>query len=337
MCLHDIGKSSYVLKKLFYEILSRELIFYNFTIHVSFEWRQSGQLFSVWFFDVYKVELKVNLKAVGNSLFWRMETIINVYYSAYFIADYIRRLRNAFDTEPDNYFDGLVTIDGLFDMTSNRKINIYSPVNMERNTCKKKTVRAIEIQNAISALDRVRTEFHQVLNADQKCYVDNKISEFLLYSEMPEIVYDNSAVPIYSAIDTLDCLHKMVGDAGIAERAKVLKGIDKKMLNLNIDMLPDIIHKAKDNKVFFGLVLRLLCISKVIEVICKGDVYDGSLLFATNEYRHKSVSYSQKCGLTNNKLIRDNMRAIGFISKEINIFLGKCKCNCDSGVIHYFC
>ena len=329
--MRKISSTVYGRKILFEKILSEQLGSCRYKIEAFYEWKRREQVFSLTFKNEREVCLGINIGFQKDLIFNGSENAaeLSVLYRSYFIVNYIRCLEGAKIAAPSAYFAGLVTLEAINTLNSDKKTVSFSPISE-----KLFKIKPIDVHCALGSLNAIIINHTNLLSQELKRRCGAMADELISYTQLPEIEYKGHKKTVYSFSEDLLALKNLA-----ASKPDILK--EYPLLSQNgIDSVEDItvsqlIEKSEQNSNLFwaGIAIRLLAFTQ------KGAADDNLLaLFCVKksvaDFWGCSVTYFKEHKNTYNKLLADNMTAIKRIAANMDKVFYKADAF-EYGALHY--
>lgn len=333
---HNI--STFRLKQQFISLLSSELEGCCFDIVLGFESSMKNRVCTLKFLNNNKLEICVNIGFVRKSVnFFGCSFTFKLDYCALYVAEYIKLIEQAKANIPQNYFDGLVYLNGIEILKIKETQSICSPLSClgkkaKRNCC----VRPIEISSAINSLNKLRIFAKPLLNKQDIATATSLCNGLLLYSGLPEIAYIHTSIPLYTTLYSFKKLGEILAEnPEVADEFPVLSLEPLKQIeSLTISNLFRICIQS-NNAFLIGLAIRLVAFLRFPHDLNFDDSNHNNLVDAMKLYIEHSVSYCTEVSKVSQGLLKDNAFAIQCVVKNINEYLTLNGIVLTTGNIHF--
>ena len=328
-----LSQTSYGRKILFSKILSAELCDCKYKIDAFFEWAPHNQVFSVSLRNDGVMRLAINLNAKEDALFGYGANAVefSVLYRAYFIANYIRAIEGVCSACPSSYYAGILTLGVINNICSGIGIKGYTPTYLTP----KVSLNLIDFQCGIQAMTRLMIEHSTEFSREDQTKIQRYVNMLIDYRSLPEVAYSNSSYPVYTCISELKKLQKTLSFVPTAvENFALLKpcgGIIGKEINAT-SLLH--LYQKTDDVLWLGLYMRILALSGGKHMLTDRLLND-KLQDCITQFRKDSLAYYSENNNAQQKILKDNLLAIIFLSDKVNQICSNNEC-LGSGIIHYY-
>lgn len=329
--------SSFHLKQQFISRLSNELEGCSFDIVLGFESSMRERVCTLKFRDNKKLEICVNIgfvpKAVKCS---ECSFVFKLHYCAMFVAEYIKLIEQAKNNVPQNYFDGLVYLNGIEVLKTKETQSIYSPLSCLGKKAKRSyCVRPLEISSAINTLNKLRIFATSLLNKQDIATATSLCNDLLLYSGLPEIAYIHTGIPLYTTVYSFKKLGELLAkNLEVVDEFPILSLAPFKQIeSLTISNLLRICIQS-NNAFLIGVAIRLIAFLHLSHDLEFDNSYHNNLVDAMKLYIEHSVAYCTETSKVSQGLLKDNSFAIRCAAKNINAYLTLNGIGLTTGNIH---
>ena len=322
--------TSYSRKEKFAALLDTELRFCKHTIGISYEWKKTDQVLSLSVEDNSFVRLWININFGIESLFKTNEKAqeLSMRYRAYYISGYIKCLDEVYLNSPRSYYSGLVSLCVINNINSNKKIISYSPIGKKKPSA----FRPVDIHCAAKALIRLVNDYQDILSENEKNGCKEVINNFLTYSLLPEISYENKR-PVYSLLYELKNYQMNIARGSKNEELfpMMMRKEGISLLNLQLcDFADELFHNHHPfwTEAAFRLILfydRSFCVE---------SEHAESLRECVNRFRENSVLYYKKLVNADSAMLKDNYMAVKRLSSRMDKAFSSVAA--ENGALHYF-
>lgn len=316
--------STFHLKQKFISLLFSELEGCSFDILLGFESSMKEHVCTLKFHDSKELTVCVNIGFVKNSVkSVGCSFAFKLHYCALFIAEYIKLIEQAKTNIPQNYFDGLVYLNGIEVLKGKGTQGICSPLSCLQKKAKSGCcVRPIEISSAINALNKLRIFATPLLSKRDMATITLLCNGLLLYSSLPEIIYIHTNSPLFTTVHSF----KKIGEL-LAENPEVVSEFP--ILNLApFDQIESLTTSKmiqtciqSNNTFWVGVAIRFIAFLQLPYDLEVDNNYHSNLVDAMKLYIAHSVDYCTEVCEVNQGLLKDNSFAIRYAVKNINEYL----------------
>lgn len=329
--------SSFHLKQQFISLLSNELERCSFNIVLGFESSMRERVCTLKFLDNKELEVCINIGFVSKAVKCSdCSFVFKLHYCALFAAEYIKLIEQAKTNVPQNYFDGLVCLNGI-EILKNKEIqSIYSPLScLSQRTKRSYCVRPIEISSAIYTLNKLRIFAASLLNKQDIATAASLCNGLLLYSGLPEIAYIHTGIPLYTTVHSFKKLGELIAkNPGAFDEFPILSLAPfEQIASLTTSDLLRICIQS-NNAFLIGVAIRLVAFLHLPYDLEFDNSYHSNLVDAMKLYIKHSVTYCTETSKVSQGLLKDNLFAIRCAVKNINAYLTLNGIGLTTGNIH---
>lgn len=310
-----LTNTSYRRKAFLNTILSRELETCAFSINACYESVSNKQIMSIRVSDNRTICLNININSSEEKIFFGCTNSLemSLAFRAYFVVNYIRCLETAKSAEPSSFFSGLVILESVGSLLSDKKTVSCVPDIRGEN----KNLRPIDVYCAIRAMTRVMLTYKSSLSDEAERACETYINTLVAYTGIPETEYRGSKYAEYTVLCETEMLKSFVSKYPDITNEYMLfcrVGFSPSD-NYSIDELLSACDNSKD-KFWPGMIFRILAITQNTEAL-KKYLEHPSLKSSCQEFCINSMEYyyeSQEQSL----LLSNNWQAVQQIIKVTN-------------------
>ncbi len=321
-------------RKIFFDsILTAELaLCKNFTT-ADYVWDRPERIFTSKVRD-NKILLKINLNLGKESIFkYEKEPCdTELYFRAYFISCYVRLLENAENFVPNNYFSGLVFLQGIEELESRRK----TAFNIPWCTKKRRSVTPLSVYCGVNALNRMLIEFESHFNTETRKVCKRLIDEFFCYFDLPEISYGKRKSPVFSLFSMLWKTEKLLCQKEhITERYRFFK--ENKIVKGSLCSVETLLALAEktENTFFSGIAARIFLFFP--EVKNSSDYLKNDRIKESfSAIKKYTFEYFKICRDSDIPVIKDNFKGIRILAQKTDENCFEELSDIESGRLHRY-
>lgn len=329
--------STFHLKQQFIGLLSNELEGCYFDIVLGFESSTRDRVCTLKFLSNKKLEVCVNIGYVNKSVNYNgCSFAFKLHYCALFVAEYIKLIEQAKSNMPQNYFDGLVYLNGIEVLKTKETQSIYSPLScLDKKAKRHHCVRPIEISGAINTLNKLRIFATSLLNKQDVATITSLCNGLLLYSGLPEIAYIHTNIPIYTMVHSFKKLGELLAkNPEVTNEFPILSlaPFDQIESLTTSDLFRTCIQS--NNAFLIGVAIRLVAFLHLPYGLEVENSHHKNLVDAMKLYIEHSVSYCIEASQASKGVLKDNSFAIRCAVKNFNDYLALSGIGLTTGNIH---
>lgn len=315
--MRRFANTNYGCKLLFNKVLSRDLEFYPFKIDAFYESEAQNQIMSIKISKDETVHLGINISFKEETMFsgYSDPMVLSIIFRAYFIINYLSCLQAAKEIEPSSYFSGLVVLDAISDLYSNKRNKLCVPNAIEKN----KHLRPIDVHCAIGAITRILMD-KELSIADETVKRCEAYRDILItYTGTPEITYMKSEQAQYVVLREIKIMKSLIAQQPrILHECALFHQVDIVSLDeMNIERLLSTCD-MHENRFWPGLILRMLALATKTKVSWQYINY-ACMKEAFFDFSSNSMEcYAQSKGKS--VLLKDTLRAVQCLTRGIEEF-----------------
>ncbi len=305
---------SYVQKQLFIRVLTAALKHCKYKLIIGFNRKPAERIFDLSFDKSERFRLKINLNISKRKSFGKgWDRVHEIIFRASYIAAYLKCVEKASEAVPTDYFDGLVLLNAIDDI-SQKRVEIYSALDGGNRA----VIRPLEVSCAVNAINTLLTEIFVELPNECKAPMKRCVDDLLEYTALPEAA-------CYGKGDSENALVgqllRLVGTAD--KRPACFKPFamfkDYGIQDIGDVAVEDLLKVGcyTENAFQRGVVMRLLLLSHNVPDE-RVESY-GWLFSMMSEYCENCVYYFKSVQNTEMKILKDNKKAIKRVVEKINV------------------
>ncbi len=312
--MRRFANTSYGCKVLFDKFLSKELESCALKIDAFYESAACNQIMSTHISNDQTVHVGINISFKEEPMFFGCyePNILTIAFRSYFIINYLHCLQAAKETVPYSFFSGLVALDSINDLFSNKRKIVCIPNAFGSN----KHLRPIDVHCAIRAMTKLLMD-NSLSIVDEALTSCEAYKDILVaYTGVPEIVYLKSKHAQYTVLSEMAAFRSLVlQNSNITRECALFQQVGMKSFNsLNIGTLLSACD-VKDNSFWPGMILRMFALApngkalnKYMDYSCMKTAY------------YEFYSNSLECYILEkrrSKLLKDNLQAAKHLARGI--------------------
>lgn len=329
--MKNLSNTNYGRKLLFNRILSKELAAGNFRVEASYESTSRQKVVSACVSDK-AIRIKVNISFDKESFFSDCDDPmeLSLIYRAYFIAAYIKCLENAKEAVPDSYFEGIVTLDAIYDLVTGKRAVLCNPDLSSRV----KSLRPVDVHCAIRAMTRLLIEFGTALTETATFQCEKYIDCLIDYTSLPEVEYNCSKYAFYTVLNETAKLKKLISEYPyVTEKFALFSSYA-----ITSDGLTDVgsllsLCDEKGGGFIPAMLMRMFAFSAEDNQRLKGVLSHRCVIESYQDFCRSSVLYYSE-DTEKSILLKENWRAIQNIAERIEKLMYD-EVQLQSGAVHF--
>ncbi|MBE6734046.1 MAG: hypothetical protein E7563_01720 [Ruminococcaceae bacterium] len=180
-------------------VLSCALSDSRFKICASYNWADPRQIMRVNIQEnTINLAININTRADRKGIFKnnKHRGELQLLFCAYYIINYIHCLESAYTTVPLSYFNGLVVLESVLDLNSQKTILCSSPIAKGKPSA----LRPLDVYCTIRAINSVLMEKEEILTQEEKTLCEEAVDFLVIYTGVPEVMYAGGKSSRYSLL-----------------------------------------------------------------------------------------------------------------------------------------